>query len=129
MILTGYWIITTLFGIDFKHAYLPFAILITGIIPFTLFKVISAYFTGIGKQNYVLRITIIIAIVNVIINLLLLPRYGIIGASLASSISYSLGGIISVYWASKISSYPIHSFLSFWKVKYLEKTIVQGKVV
>jgi len=129
MILTGYWIITTLFGIDFKNAYLPFAVLITGIIPFTLFKVVSAYFTGIGKQSYVLRITIIIAIVNVMANLWLLPRYGIIGASLASSISYSLGGIVSVYWASKISSYPMHSFLSFWKVKYLEKTIMQGKVV
>jgi len=127
MIFIGSWIINTLFGTDFKDAFLPFAILVIGTAPFSLFKVIAAYFSGIGKQSYVLRITIIISTVNVIMNLFLIPRYGIIGASLSSSISYSLGGALALYWASRISGYSVSHFLSFWKIKNIEKATHKRK--
>jgi O-antigen/teichoic acid export membrane protein len=123
MILTGNWLIITLFGIDFKDSFMPFAILMIGTVPLSAAKVIAAYFAGIGKQHYMFRIAVISALLNIVLNLLLIPRFNIIGASLASAISYSVVTVIAFYWAKKTSHYPLHSFFSFWKLNYLGQLI------
>jgi O-antigen/teichoic acid export membrane protein len=50
---------------------------------------------------------VVMAIVNFVINLVLIPLMGIIGAAIATAISYLLGFLINTYFATKLFKFDI----------------------
>ncbi len=66
----------------------PFLILIPSMFGVCILHLLMIYFYGRGKPTIVLRSVVLGLLLNVILNLILIPRLGISGAALASVISY-----------------------------------------
>lgn len=94
----GSLMIPLVFGIEFQASVLPFLLLLPGVIGLTIGKVIFANLSGRGKPQYATYTSVIALIFTVILDLALIPYIGIAGAAIASSISYVLVALISIYW-------------------------------
>jgi len=86
--------INTFFGEKFIDSINVIKILLPGVIIFSIFKVLNGYFSGIGKVKIIIYSFSPILILNVLLNFYLIPKYGINGAAISSSISYSLGVLV-----------------------------------
>ena len=95
-------IITYLFTPKFLPAVLPLTILIIGTVIYGIVKSIGAIFASTGKVNLVLIITAIGAVSNILLNIALIPTYGIIGAATATTTSYLIGVGITIYFLRKM---------------------------
>jgi len=83
-------LILVVFGSGMTPALHPLWLLLPGIVTLTAAKVISSYLSGIGKPTYSTYVGAGTVILTVILDLLLIPRFGINGAAVASSIVYTL---------------------------------------
>jgi len=84
----------TIFGQEFVAGYIPLMIL-----AFSQLVNVSTGSVGVvlvmsGRQNLMMYNTIGICLLNIFLNYLLIPSYGIIGASLASGISIIISNIV-----------------------------------
>jgi len=60
-------------------------------------KTLSTYFRGTGKPEVNTFVNFVILIINISLNLLLIPKIGVKGAAIASAISYSLTYMIYLF--------------------------------
>lgn len=94
-------IIKTLFGAIYPNQALTLQILSIGVIFFGLsmlnFQIINAF----EKPILTTKVVYITALFNFILNILLIPRYGIIGAAIPTLISYIIMMIMSLYFVKK----------------------------
>jgi len=86
--LIGKVIISVIYGKAFLPAYPAMLFLLPGIAGLTVAKVLSKYISGIGKPLLTSTGSILGLILNIPLLILLVPRLGIIGASIASSVAY-----------------------------------------
>ena len=99
----GKTIITLFFGASFLPALKPLWILLPGVVFFTLSKVLGNELNGRGKPIIGTIAAAVSLGVNIPLNLLLIPIWGISGAAFASTISYSLDGLIILIAFLRIS--------------------------
>lgn len=78
-----------LFGNEFHEIKIVIATLGIGILMLSISMIFSHYFSGIGKLKYNVVSSAIGAVFTVIFGLLLIPRYGLIGAGFSASLSYT----------------------------------------
>jgi len=104
-------LITIIFGSVFLPAVLPLIILLPGIIAFGIGGVLAADLSGRGKPQFAIYSSIACLIVNVILNIILIPKLGISGAAFASSIAYWINTIIILRVFLKISKKPLTEVL------------------
>lgn len=76
------------FGPDFGDSVLPLQILILGSLGFGLARIMSPIIEGTGHIKEGIRISAGIVALNIGLNVLLIPMYGIKGAAVATSLSY-----------------------------------------
>ncbi len=95
--------IVHLFGKDFAGSVEPFIILLPGIAIFSVTNVLATYILGIGKPGFNTVISLIALIFTVVLNVMLIPRYGISGAAFASSISYIILSCLTLAIFVKLS--------------------------
>jgi len=96
-------IITTIFGAEFIYAALPLCILlIARVIGGSTIYPIGASFSGVGRPDLALKLGAISAGTNIGLNILLIPRFGIVGAAIATTASLLLGTIIFLALMPKI---------------------------
>lgn len=86
--------VSLLYGSDFILAGNVIRLLLPGIVLMVLFKILNADLAGRGRPLFALKIYIVTLTINVILNLILIPDYGINGAAIASSISYLVGALL-----------------------------------
>ncbi len=92
--LIGGELIRIIYGVEFAGSIRVFRILMPGILFWGLNSIISSYFAAINRLNITVIAAGISFFINVILNYLLIPRIGIIGAGFASSISYGIDTLI-----------------------------------
>lgn len=92
----GYFI-PFLYGEEFYDSIFLFRILIVGILPFSLTTIIASYFAGKGIIKVNLICSIIGFTVCLLLDLMLIPIYGNIGAAIATICSYFSSTIFLVY--------------------------------
>ena len=81
-------IITTIFGEGFIYSVLPLLILIVGTVIFGIAcKSIGGALSGVNRPDLSLKTTGAGAILNIILNVLLIPHFGIVGAAIATAVS------------------------------------------
>ncbi len=88
LFLAGRWLIVLLFSERFLPAAGPLRILLLGVIAFSLSRIMSNDIAARGRpilNTYVAAGTLVL---NILLNLFLIPRYGIEGAAGASTVSY-----------------------------------------
>jgi O-antigen/teichoic acid export membrane protein len=89
------FILNLLFGPAYTSGTLAMQILIISMIPLAIYTVHASFFSALGKPGIATKILLIAAVINVVINLFSIPLWGIIGASIASLIAYTLASIMS----------------------------------
>lgn len=94
-------LVTVLYGREYEPAGLCMIILLLGIAFASIGKIAPAYFYTQGKPKIHLLVSSIVLLINIIFNYLLIPRYGINGAAIASTISYMFYGIIYLFFLKK----------------------------
>ena len=88
---------------DFRDSLPAFLILLPGIICLTVAKVLASYVGGLGIPLRVAVASGSALAVNIVANLLLIPPLGIMGAAVASLISYTLNASLLLIIASRLS--------------------------
>jgi Na+-driven multidrug efflux pump len=78
-------------------------ILLPGVVTLSIAKVLSGDLSGRGMPMYSTRAAIVALCLNVPLNFLLIPKWGISGAALASTISYSIQAAVLLYYFVNIS--------------------------
>jgi O-antigen/teichoic acid export membrane protein len=110
----------------FDQSIPPLLVLLPGVVALSGANVVGGYVTGIGQPGVNSVVSVIAFVVNVVANLLLIPRFGIVGAAAASLISYSLSSLLLTAVAARYSRTPL---TQFWiprvgDVRYLAGTSV-----
>ena len=101
-------IITTIFGEGFSYAVLPLQILLVGtIINGAVQRPIGSILYSIGRPDLNLRIFAGAAIANIILNLLLIPYLGIMGAAVATTTSFLIIVYLILLYTTKMTKVVI----------------------
>ena len=93
-IIGGKLFIYIAYGKEFIDSYGVTAILLFGSLSMVLYKIIHPLYIAKGKQWIILKILFASTIINVILNILLIPRIGMLGSALASVCSYTTCGYV-----------------------------------
>lgn len=105
------YLIPLIFGKDFSGSILPFCLILPGIVFLSLQIILSAYFSGKGEIKTNLITSTVLLIVIILLDLLLIPRFGIIGASIASSFAYSISGLFTYYLYCRSVNYSFRKII------------------
>ena len=82
------------YGSQFADAGVALRLIIPGVVAYSIVAVLSRYLSGRGRPGTGTLILLFGLAVNVGANLVLVPRYGILGAAAASSVSYGLTALV-----------------------------------
>lgn len=121
------WIIWFLFGDQFLPSVSVMVLLLPGVFLLTIFKVLVMDMAGRGRPLFTLRSMIPALIVNVVLNIVLVPQFGANGAALASTVSYALGAAFFVVQYSSATGISLKDIFGFsrgdyaFAVPYLDK--------
>lgn len=118
--LASFLLIPILFGHEYIEVVIPLIILIPGILLGSISRIFSNYFTASGNPEINSYVSIVVLTINVILNFVLIPIIGIIGAAWATTISYSINMFIKTYMFKTDSQFSVKDILLFnvedWKL-------------
>jgi len=100
-----------LFGWDYSGSIVSFLLLLPGLAALGGAAVLSSDLAAREKPKYSVWIGYIILAVNILLNLALIPRMGIAGAALASSVSYMGSGVLWLIFYRRESKTPIQQMI------------------
>jgi len=99
--------ITLYYGAEFQPSVIPLLLLLPGTVGFSVARPIFS----IGQANGSLRVLLLAtgsaALINLVLNLALIPTYGMTGAAIATSIGYGSMLIFHIYAARRIGFDPL----------------------
>jgi O-antigen/teichoic acid export membrane protein len=104
MILFPGAIINILFGQEYMPAESSLRFLSIGVFFYSLFVISENLLSMAGKSKITLLNITIASIFNFVLNIILVPKYGIEGAAFSTMVSYLLWGLLSLYQAKKYTS-------------------------
>jgi O-antigen/teichoic acid export membrane protein len=94
----GIGLSTTIIRLLFGSAYLPMAPVLNVLLISSCFGIIaspgSSVYYATERQGYMVKIGLCIAILNIVLNLSLIPVFGAVGAAIANSVSQAAAVII-----------------------------------
>ena len=97
-------VINLLFGSEYIQAENALRFLSLGLFFSSLSQISENLLSMIGKSKKTLFNLIIATIINLLLNFLLIPRYGIDGAAISTMISYFIWGGLSIFTAKYYTS-------------------------
>ena len=105
-IVLGAPMIRLVFGADFLPAYTALLALLPGVVLMGVQRVCGAPTLRTGRPAVTAAIYGASLCCNVLLNVVWIPRWGLIGASAASSVSYSLSTLLFVAWTARLAEVP-----------------------
>ncbi len=91
LFLAAPYVIPWLYGRDFAPAARAMQILLPGVAAYSLASALSAYFTNhLGRPRMPLLLASMSLVINVVMSVWLIPRMGMTGAALATTVSYGV---------------------------------------
>jgi O-antigen/teichoic acid export membrane protein len=111
---------------DFTPALPALYILLPGVVVFSVAKVLSGYLTGLGRTGLTSSVAVSSFVLNIVLNVMLIPRFGILGAATASLISYSASSITYTIIASRLANAAV---LDFWIPRWSDIRFTVGTIV
>lgn len=118
-------IITLIYSPEFRRAGSPFVVLVLGFCTHILVGQNKNTLMAFGETRLIFVIDAAMVVLNLVMNVILIPEFGIMGAATATAGSYLLRNIGMSWWLYK--SYQIHPF-SRWMVRPLV-TVIAASVL
>ena len=109
------WIITLFYSEDFIDSVRPFQILLIGTLAISGWRILANDIAGRGKpllNTYVIGASVVL---NIILNILWIPKYGITGAAWATAISYLFMLVPTLFIYRKVSGNRLKDIIFFQK--------------
>lgn len=106
--------ILVLFGENYGTANSALVIMIIAQMFNTFCGSVGVYLNMTGRQSVYLYILVVALIINIILNLILIPTYGMVGAASATGISmifWNVIGVIYIYRKDKIGVFILSKYL------------------
>lgn len=100
----GKFLIPLVFGSKFVLSYYLFLILIPGVILSGIDIVLSNFVAGKGYPSILYIFNASTLVINVILNLLLIQKLGVVGSVIALSVSYSIRAILMLIYFVRITN-------------------------
>lgn len=107
----GHWIIILFYSQKFLDAVRPFQILLIGAVSMSGWGILANDLHGRGKPELNIFTNLISLATNITLNVIWIPKYGIIGAAWATTISYTLAFLLTTAIYNKISGNKIKDVL------------------
>jgi len=125
-------IIVLMFGEAFINSVLVLNTLLPGVVLLTVFKVINMDLAGKGKPWVSMKAMVPALIINIVLNIFLIPKDGAFGAALASTISYTIATLLFVHFYSKevkisVADLVIYKRSDFDSIVKLLKSVRKAK--
>ena len=95
--LEGEYLLKYVYGPEFAAAYIPLLILVLGHLIKSSAGLIGVILQMTGEHKIYMKINIFWGILNIILNIYLVPRYGMIGAAAATAFCLSMIDIICIF--------------------------------
>ena len=122
-------LIRFVYGEDYYGSIIPLKILLIGVFSLSLGKILANDIASRGKPELNALSNLMGLLVNVIFNILLIPRFGIAGAAMATSISYTLTSSIFLISFIKLTGLTLKELLVFNKEERVVITIFIKEVL
>jgi O-antigen/teichoic acid export membrane protein len=107
MALIGHWLIVTLFGADYAPAYPALLALLPGLLGLCYASILRLDLLGKNRPGTVSLMMGAGAALNLVLNILLIPAWGIVGAAAASSIAYLAVTVAMLVLYCRLSGVPL----------------------
>jgi O-antigen/teichoic acid export membrane protein len=127
--LSGQLIILILFGKKFLPAYGSLVWLLPGVLLLSIHEIIRSDLYSYNLPGFVSWSAAVTLACNLVLNFILIPRYGISGAAISSSVSYGLGTFILMRKFMSLSGNSLKDMLLIKgsDIKRLAKSLKAGK--
>lgn len=99
--LSSQWLINSLYGPAFAPAVRALQVLLFGVVMLSPAKLIVSHLAGVGKSQYVSYLALSGLGLTLLLDILLIPRFGLLGAAWASAAAYSCSGLLSLFWLKR----------------------------
>lgn len=107
--------IYVLFGDQYIESSTVLKILLPGITLFAVDRILSNDLAGRGKPQINMNVSLFTVSLNIILNIILVPIYGINGAAFSTSFTYCLSSVIKVFIFKRETKVPIHQLVLLQK--------------
>ncbi len=67
--------------------------------------------SAVGRSDLLFKSTLAALVLNLVLNVLLVPKYGVVGAAFATSLTYVLGEALAVFYAIRLAKFSFHPLL------------------
>ncbi len=101
--LVAYPLIPIIFGAEYSAAALPFTLFLPGLVFANVGQICNTDLIGRGHPQWASISASIAVVVNITLNVVLIPRLGIVGAALASLICYTQHGLTLAVMYSRVA--------------------------
>jgi O-antigen/teichoic acid export membrane protein len=113
--LIGPFAIPHLYGKEFREAVVPLMILLPGIILLAQARIFYGDLAGRGKPGVNSICSVVALVAMAVLNLLLIPTYGIIGAAMASTGAYTIEFLVAGAFFVSYTKLPWRELFVFRK--------------
>jgi O-antigen/teichoic acid export membrane protein len=117
-----------LFGKEYEAVTYALYSILWGITIFPIYKFLATYFASKKKLGIGIFASATGIVVNVIANIILIPKFGIVGAGIATSISYSVLSIILLLFFRVHTKIPLREILVPNKEDFKEYIKITKKI-
>lgn len=91
-------LVSLLYSQRYAEAAAPLSILIFGLALFSIFFVLSHVVMGSNRPGVVFSIAVLVAAIDVALNLMLVPQHGLLGAAWATTVATLVGAVIAAVY-------------------------------
>ncbi|HEV8489964.1 MAG TPA: polysaccharide biosynthesis C-terminal domain-containing protein [Candidatus Limnocylindrales bacterium] len=96
-------LVEIVYGAEFGEAGDALRLILPGVVAYSVVAVLSRYIVGQGRPGTGTAVLLSGLILNVASNLVLIPRFGILGAAASSSISYAVTALLTLFVFRRLS--------------------------
>jgi O-antigen/teichoic acid export membrane protein len=107
----GKAVIRIVFGDAYAGTYAPLVALLPGMVTLGVQRVCSAPALRTGRPGMILGISALSLSANAVLNVWLIPNWGLYGASAASSASYTASTLLFFTWTARLARVPLRDAL------------------
>lgn len=90
-------VIRLTFGAEYDSGALALSVLAVGFFTHAIVGPNGNTLTSVGRTRLIMYDNIVVAVTNVALNVLLIPSYGLLGAAIATAVSYGLLNVLYTY--------------------------------
>lgn len=118
LLLFSEWIIVGMYGEQFRESTAVLNYLLPGVLILTIFKVMNMDLAGKGKPWIAVWAMLPSLVINIVMNIILIPEWGADGAAISSTVSYGVAGILFLFFYSKAVNVPVKDILKYKKTDF-----------